>query len=249
MKIKRLIIFFLIIVILGVFAYFQPQLGLTGKTTITEYDPEPALVLRTIDGDTIEVEIDNTNYTIRLLGINTPEKGRPYYDDAKDFMSQIEGEEIEVLRDWEDEDKYDRKLRYVLHNSRNLNIESVEKGLATAYMVEGLRYEDKLIRAQEYARDSELGLWKKSTDECVKCIRLLEVNAEDEYFIIENICNSDCDLTGWYVKDASRNIFKLSPLDAGEQNTTFSKRAVWNNDGDEFFMRDAEGLLVIYEVV
>ena len=187
MKKKRVIVFFLILVCLGIYSYFQPNLSLTGKTAVIEYEPEPATVLRVIDGDTIEVEIDDVNHTVRLLGINTPEKSRPYYQEAKDFLAKVEGKEILILRDWEDEDKYNRKLRYILYDNRNLNIESVEKGLAMAYMQEGLRYEKNLIAAQESAMSAKLNLWKPSTSKCLSCINLIELNAQDEYFIIENI--------------------------------------------------------------
>jgi len=41
---------------------------------------------RIIDGDSIESEIEGNKTSIRLLGINTPERGEFLYDEAKEFL-------------------------------------------------------------------------------------------------------------------------------------------------------------------
>ena len=103
MRLKRIAAFFLIIFLLSIFSYFYPKL--TGESIEdNEYEKETTFVNRVIDGDTIETDIG----TIRLLGINTPEKKMPYYQEAKDFLKQIENKTIDILRDNEDEDKYNR---------------------------------------------------------------------------------------------------------------------------------------------
>ena len=91
---------------------------------IIDYPRENATVLRVIDGDTIETDLG----IIRLLGINAPEKYKHYSEDATEFLMQIKNQTIEVLRDRIDEDKYDRKLRYIYFEGKNLNIDIVEKG-------------------------------------------------------------------------------------------------------------------------
>ncbi len=73
MKLKRLFIFILIIILLGLLAYYYPNIEslATGKSISNanqEYPREPATVIRVVDGDTIETDLG----TIRLLGINTP---------------------------------------------------------------------------------------------------------------------------------------------------------------------------------
>ena len=68
MKIKRLLVFLLVIILLGFLAYYYPKL--TGEAVINsnqEYQKEKCFVSRVIDGDTI---ICN-NQSTRLLGINT----------------------------------------------------------------------------------------------------------------------------------------------------------------------------------
>ena len=65
MKTKRILIFLLIIVLLGILAYFYPYL--TGETVSDinqEYEKENCFVGRVIDGDTLIYG----NQTIRLLG-------------------------------------------------------------------------------------------------------------------------------------------------------------------------------------
>jgi len=45
-----------------------------------------AIVPRIIDGDTIELQ---NGERVRLLGINTPEKGQPYYEEATNRLQEL----------------------------------------------------------------------------------------------------------------------------------------------------------------
>ena len=45
-----------------------------------------AIVSRIIDGDTIELQ---NGERVRLLGINTPEKGQPYYEEATNRLKEL----------------------------------------------------------------------------------------------------------------------------------------------------------------
>lgn len=232
-----LIVFSLVLISLY-YPYFTGEVAFDYE----DYETEKVFVLEVIDGDTIKTNISE----IRLLGINAPERKKAYYNEAKEFLREIENKTIEVLRDFEDLDKYDRKLRYVFYNNRFLNIEILENGLATSFMIDDLKYEDKLIKAEKFAIDSKIGLWERSRDRCADCIRLIELNAIEEYFVLENICEIDCDLSGWVVKDNANHFFKLNDLHGGESEKIVSKGHIWNNDGDRFFMRDDEGGLVIF---
>lgn len=94
----------------------------TEENTTTTF--EEAKPIRVIDGDTIEVELNNTQYSVRLIGINTPEsvapdnyktknsiEGTEASNTVKDMLSDIET--IYLQKDISDTDKYDRLLRYV----------------------------------------------------------------------------------------------------------------------------------------
>jgi micrococcal nuclease len=85
---------------------------------------EEAKLIRVIDGDTIEVELNNKQYSVRLIGINTPEsvapdnyktknsiEGTEASNTVKDMLSDIET--IYLQKDISDTDKYNRLLRYV----------------------------------------------------------------------------------------------------------------------------------------
>lgn len=153
--IKRVLIFLGIILFLALLSVYYPYL--TGEKEVfgKDYEKESCFVNRVIDGDTLVCD----NETIRLLGIDTPEKGEEYYQEAKDFLKQVEGKEVEVLRDWENLGKYKRKLRYVFYNGRLFNIELLEQGLAKAFIIEDLKYKDKIVQAEKFAKDNCLVLW------------------------------------------------------------------------------------------
>jgi len=165
MSIKRPLIFIVIVIFLGVLSVFYPYL--TGEKSINpvEYEKEQAFVTRVIDGDTLVYEINNISYTCRLLGIDTPERGEEYYQEAKDYLAIVQGKEVEILRDWEDLGKYYRKLRYIFYKDRLINIEILEQGLGRAYYYEDLVYEEKLLRAEKMARDSCFGIWEEECNE------------------------------------------------------------------------------------
>src|SRR4030042_3550128 len=155
MKLKRIFIFILVILLLSIIAVYYPKL--TGKVVKEEYEKEKCFVNRVIDGDTLVCG----NKTIRLLGINTPEKKMLYYQEARDFLNQTNGKVVEILRDKEDEDKYSRKLRYVFYENDLLNADILQEGFATSFMLEDLKYEEKFRNAENYAKNREIRLWEK----------------------------------------------------------------------------------------
>ncbi len=249
MAIKRIIAFLMIIVLLGIFSVFYPtiqtSLGISGNSAQTQYPLESATLLRVIDGDTIEID---EGAHIRMLGINTPEKKMPFSNESKNFLKQFEGKQITLERDWEDTDKYKRKLRYIFYESRFLNQEILELGLANSYYTSNLKYEQQLLNAENQAKTLQIGIWTKSNSNCVNCIKLDELNAEQEYFTILNQCGFNCNLEGWFVKDAGRNTISLSNLPAESEQTYASpnKKDIWNNNGDRLFIFDDKGLLVLF---
>ena len=77
-------------------------------------------ITRVIDGDTLI--IDQT--TIRLSLVNSPERGEPGYQEAKDFASTVcpVGSNAEFIEDtWQQSDKYGRSLGLVYCNDMFLN--------------------------------------------------------------------------------------------------------------------------------
>jgi len=243
MGLKRFLIFVAIIFFLFLFSYFYPNF----TTHTIKYEKEEAVLLRVLDGDTIEVNLSGELLKVRLLGINAPEKNMPFAEESKHFLEQFVNQTIYLQRDKDDADKYGRKLRYIFYGNRFLNLELLELGFANTYIFGEQAYNTELIRAEAQARNLGLGIWQKSKHECAasNCIILKELNYTADFFTIQNICNFSCQLEGWFVKDSGRNTFYLDSLKAGEAKT-YSKKDVWNEDGDKFFMFDKQGFLVIY---
>jgi micrococcal nuclease len=70
-------------------------------------------VARVIDGDTIELE---GGERVRLLCIDTPERGQPGYTEATEFLRElVAGKAVRLEADPEhvDRDRFGRLLRYV----------------------------------------------------------------------------------------------------------------------------------------
>jgi micrococcal nuclease len=158
---KRILIFLGVIICLGLLSIFYPYL--TGEKEIVkeEYEKEECFVNRIIDGDTLVCN----NETIRLLGIDTPEKNEEYFQEAKDYLSEVNNKNVLVLRDFDDKGKYYRKLRYIFYQGRLINVELVEQGLAKAYYHEDLKYEQKFLDAEKFAKENCLIIWE-SYGEC-----------------------------------------------------------------------------------
>jgi endonuclease YncB( thermonuclease family) len=115
-------------------------------------------VTRIIDGDTFEL---SDSRTVRLIGVDTPETGMPYYDDAIAFAeSLLTGKSVTLEFDRTDRDKYGRYLAYVYFDTNFVNRMLVDRGLATVYLFESnIDKAGVLIESQKRARASDLGIW------------------------------------------------------------------------------------------
>ena len=56
--------------------------GFMGLITSAQLDPISAHVERVIDGDTIQVRFESKRYTVRLIGVDTPETKHPHQSGA-----------------------------------------------------------------------------------------------------------------------------------------------------------------------
>jgi len=97
-------------------------------TTETDNSRESYGVLCVVDGDTFR--LDDGRY-VRLIGVNTPEKGDAGYDEGTDTLKFfIEGEQVKLEKDVSETDKYHRLLRYVYADDLFVNEELVKYGVA-----------------------------------------------------------------------------------------------------------------------
>lgn len=105
------------------------------------YAPEKAeinnnSVLEVIDGDTFKLW---SGEIVRLICVDTPEKGSLGYQEAKDFLSfLILNKEVRLESDVDDKDNYGRLLRYVYvsEDSKEIfvNKEIVQQGYGPVFI-------------------------------------------------------------------------------------------------------------------
>lgn len=88
---------------------------------------------RVIDGDTIRCAIDGESESIRLIGINTPERGEPGWKEARDFVKDLcLGKDVRIEFDVEQRDRYKRLLGYIFSRDGNGKETFVNKELLHA---------------------------------------------------------------------------------------------------------------------
>ncbi len=247
MKLLNILIFLLIFNSLILTGFLVSNY--TGKAVVNNL--QYGNLTHVVDGDTIDVFIFSENITrrVRLLGINTPEKNKPFYQEAKNYLRQYENLTIELEMTLEDKDKYNRMLRYVFYQSTFINEDILSKGLANLYIYQEDKYTSRLEQAEAQARAQGLGIWQKSQDTCSSCIILQELNPVDpgEYVILKNTCSFTCDLKGWQIKDTANHFTNLDfSLQANQEKKIDFEGKIWNDAGDNFFLRDKSGLLVIF---
>jgi micrococcal nuclease len=128
---------------------------------------EPAVVTRTVDGDTIYARYRGREIDVRLIGVDTPETVDPsqpvgcYGPQASHFTERmLTGEPIELEFDVERHDRYGRVLAYVWLREHLFNQRLVAQGYAVASAYPpNVRYESRFETAEQIARDDDRGLW------------------------------------------------------------------------------------------
>ncbi|MDO8467354.1 MAG: thermonuclease family protein [Nanoarchaeota archaeon] len=215
---------------------------------------------RIVDGDTIKAG----NESIRLLGINTPEKKEYMHDEAQNFLTNLVFNKTVSLKYGKDQkDIYGRTLAYISYNEIDVNKEMILNGYANAYFPSGrdVNY-NSYFEAWNSCVNNNVNLCEKSVDACSSCIKLKRFGKE-ERVIFENVCNIDCNLENWNVKDEGRKnyVFGNFVLESnsevnlnsasGDNNSTdlFWNRTdyVWTDSGDTIFLRDDKRKLVLWE--
>lgn len=108
------------------------------------------------DGDTVTLLVGRQNLRIRLAEIDTPERGQPWGQKAKQALySKVSQKTIKV--DVQDKDRYDRLVGKLWLGSRDVNREMVSEGHAWVYR----RYmnDRSLLKNERSAKEQQLGLW------------------------------------------------------------------------------------------
>ena len=134
------------------------------------YAREEVKLSRCVDGDTFRVLINNKEYIVRMLSIDTPEsvkegKEVEYYSkESSEYTCEklTDAKKIELEYDEKSNkfDKYDRLLAWVFIDDKLLQEDLVENGYAkVAYLYKDYKYNDILKEKQELASAKSIGIW------------------------------------------------------------------------------------------
>jgi endonuclease YncB( thermonuclease family) len=184
---------------------------------------EIAFVMQVIDGDTIEVILDGVPYNLRYIGIDAPEMGMPFSEQATEANQRlVEGQIVELERDVSETDQYGRLLRYVyLNDGLFVNAELVRLGFAAALTYPpDIKYQKLIDTKEQEAKEAGAGLWAPSTAtptfSSTGLISQLQVdpmcsqfnapgndneNKNEEYVCIANIGTGLVEMSGWSIHD------------------------------------------------
>ncbi|MBP6017364.1 MAG: thermonuclease family protein [Candidatus Promineofilum sp.] len=146
-----------------------PRTPLPGLDDLPAAEPtapagERARVTRIYDGDTIDVELGGQTYRLRYIGIDSPEREEPFYEEASDFNRQmVEDQTVILVRDVSDTDQYGRLLRYVyLLDGTFINAQMIRNGMARLVTFPpDVAQTDYLRGLQAEAEEAAAGMWSR----------------------------------------------------------------------------------------
>ena len=256
--VKRGLVFLLVILILILITVNYYWMDSFIVKTFNE--SESGIVTRIVDGDTVIIG----NQSVRLLGINTPERGEKYYSEAKNYTEAILFNKNVTLEFGKERyDLYKRELAYIYLNDELFNIQLIEKGYANVYFPSGKdKYYDDFLSSWYDCMNKSINFCKKSQDYCSQCIILRELDVKKQTIAFYNKCDFNCSLNGWTIKDEGRKkfTFRNFMLNPGEglkiivgnktnsDNTLYwrGEDYVWTKTGDSLFLRDERNDLILF---
>jgi len=194
-----------------------------------------------VDGDTLYVVGPGGELTVRVLGINTPESGECFSDEAADALEElVAGTDLVLVVDRSDVDQYGRSLRYV-ETADGLDVGAAL--VAGGYAI-SRRYEPDVARDALYsdlqgvARTQQVGLWAPDAcgDPVVEGMVIeVEINANapgddsqnlnGEWVRFTSVADAPIDLKNWKVSDESashRYSFDEFVLDPGRSAVLYT---------------------------
>lgn len=129
------------------------------------------LVVDVVDGDTIKVNVGGTVYTVRYIGIDTPETVHPTQpiewmgpEASVANESLVADQEVVLEKDVSETDQFGRLLRYVWLEQGSgwllVNLELVRLGFANSSTYPpDVAYQELFLAAEADAREAGDGLW------------------------------------------------------------------------------------------
>ncbi len=224
---------------------------------------EAARVVRVIDGDTLAVELEGVEHTVRLLGIDAPEpddKGgqAALAEQAREALATLVGDRAVILiADVEPLDDGGRLLRHVMRADMVLSVELARQGWVSAReYAPNLLLRDAIADAQHEARAAARGRWAPPVAGLD-----MKVDKSAETVVIANNGGAPLDLSGWRLVsvrgDQAVEIPAGTVLNPGavltvasgssQGDVAFGPRHVWHNKlRDSAELRRPDGRVALY---
>ncbi len=129
----------------------------------------PYDVLRIIDGDTIVIDYNGTEETVRMIGIDTPESVHPDAsknteagEEASEYTtSMLTGKEVSLEFDVQERDQYGRLLAYVYLGNEMFNKTLLREGYATlSTYPPNVKYVEQFTALEKEAKAAGVGFWE-----------------------------------------------------------------------------------------
>ena len=139
--------------------------------TVETAQPGMYRVAEFVDGDTIVVDMNGRDETLRFIGVDTPETHDPrkviqcFGEAAAAHTKELIGtNRVRLALDplSSNRDRYNRLLRYIyLPDGTLVNQQIIRDGYGFAYTSFPFTKSDEFLAAQTYARVHNAGLWSK----------------------------------------------------------------------------------------
>jgi len=238
------------------------------------FERQTAELVQVIDGDTIDVRIGGQVERVRYIGVDTPERDDPYYQEARFANQMFLGEgALTLVRDVSDRDRYDRLLRYVFSaEGAFVNYELMRGGYGQIITFPpDVSCAETFLAVQEQARSAGAGIWSLPhfqvqagpgvVIESVFYNGVVELVESDEYAVITNHGEAPVDLGGWVLNAGGNQQdfrFPAYVLQPGESCRVYTNEVhpetcgfsfgfsepVWSNRGDCGYLYDPDGALM-----
>jgi len=120
-------------------------------------------VVSIADGDTVTVlDATNTQWKVRLMGIDAPEKKMPFGQSSKENLSDLVFKK-QVSVTYSKQDRYGRTVGKIIVNGIDANLEQIKAGMAWHYKQyqkeQSPDERESYADAEELARAERKGLW------------------------------------------------------------------------------------------
>ena len=144
-------------------------------------------IVTVLDGDTYDIMIGNEKIRVRMEGIDAPERGMPFYQVSKRYLSELcFGKQVTL--DVTGKDIYGRTLGFTyLNDGRELGAEMLKAGLAWHYKY--YNSDTALANLELEARKLRKGLWVDKNPKSpweIRKLRRQGISTKDSFNIRES---------------------------------------------------------------